>query len=309
MIFENAMRLCASLVGASCLTAAAQAQSQVYTLERTSSGYFVAPVFLGEDGPYPFAPDTGASHVAIAETLAQRHGFISSGQRIDPVQTLTAEVIAERHVLVDLRLGSERLGQVDAVVTPIAADIELELFGLLGSEAFQGQTVEIDYPASTLILNAAAPSQIDARLDPVRQVLVGQAEARFVDAPIAVLIDTGSPVTLVNPALAQRLSRRTPLQVLNVGSMSRIPDAVETEGRVTLTRFRLGGLCIPGLIVDEAELDVFDAMGWARRPAMIVGLDLLQDARLVIDYQTGWAQIDAGPERWRCRASRSQTQP
>ena len=308
-MIKHAVRLCASLACAVSMNAMALAQPLTYTLERTSSGYFVAPVFLGEDGPYPFAPDTGASHVAVAETLAQRHGFISSGERIDPVQTLTAEVTAERHVLVDLRLGPERLGRVDAVVTPIAADIELELFGLLGSEAFAGRTVEIDYPNSTLILNADAPRQADARLDPVRQVLVGQAEARFVDAPIAVLIDTGSPVTLVNPALAERLSRRTPMQVLNVGSMSRIPDTVETEGRVTLTRFRLGGVCIPGLLVDEAELDVFDAMGWARRPAMIVGLDLLQDARLVVDYATGQAQIDAGPERWRCRASRSQVQP
>ncbi|WP_306015923.1 aspartyl protease family protein [Oceanicaulis sp. MMSF_3324] len=308
-MIEHAVRLCASLAGLACATATAVAQPQTFTLERTSSGYFVAPVFLGADGPYPFAPDTGASHVAIAETLAQRHGFVRSGDRLDPVQTLTAEVTAERHILVDLRLGDAPQGQVDAVVTPIATDIELELFGLLGSEAFAGQTVEIDYPNSALTLDAPSPRHADARLDPVRQVLVGQARARWIDEPIAVLVDTGSPVTLVNPVLARRLSQRTPMRVMNVGSVSRIPDTVEVDGRVTLTRFRLGGVCIRGMSVDEAELDVFDAMGWSERPAMIVGLDLLQDTRLIVDYATGRAQIDPGPERWRCRAARSQIQP
>ncbi|MBL4544869.1 MAG: hypothetical protein JKP95_03650 [Oceanicaulis sp.] len=40
------------------LAASAMAQSSVIELERTASGYFVAPVFIGPDGPYPFAPDT-----------------------------------------------------------------------------------------------------------------------------------------------------------------------------------------------------------------------------------------------------------
>jgi len=77
------------------LAASACAQPSVIELERTPSGYFVAPVFIGPDGPYPFAPDTGASHTAIAQTLAEAHGFISTRERLDAVQTLTAEVQAE----------------------------------------------------------------------------------------------------------------------------------------------------------------------------------------------------------------------
>ncbi len=100
------------------LAASAMAQSSVIELERTASGYFVAPVFIGPDGPYPFAPDTGASHTAIAQSLAEAHGFISTQDRLDAVQTLTAEVQAERHGLVDLRLGPVPLGEIDMVVTP-----------------------------------------------------------------------------------------------------------------------------------------------------------------------------------------------
>ena len=310
MILKNALRLCASLAGATCLTIAAQAQTVTLDLERTPSGYFVAPVYLGDEGPYPFAPDTGASHAAIALPLAQRHGFVSTGQNLDPVQTLTAEVRAERHVLVDLRLGPILLGGVDAVVTPIDAAVAPELYGLLGSNAFTGQSVSIDYTGQSLTLNAPPPRHADARLDSRRQVLVGHAEARWVGEPIAVLIDTGSPVTLVNRALARRLSQHTPMRVMNVGSVSRLAGAVETEDRVVLNRFQLGGLCLRGISVDEAELDVFRAMGWQDRPAMIVGLDLLQDTRLTIDYNSGAAQIDPGPAAWRCPGGRrSQLSP
>ena len=304
MIFRHTARLCAGLLWATCLDAAALAQTVTIELERTASGYFVAPVFLGEDGPYPFAPDTGASHVAIALPLAQAHGFVSTGDSLDPVQTLTEEVRAERHILVDLRLGPVPLGGVDAVVTPIDPDVEPELYGLLGSNAFSGHSIHIDYAGRSLTLNAQPPRHADARLDPARQVLVGHAEARWVGEPIAVLIDTGSPVTLVNPALARRLAQHTPMRVMNVGSVSRLAGTVETDDRVILNRFRLGGLCLRGISVDEAELDVFRAMGWDDQPAMIVGLDLLQDTRLTIDYETGAAQIDAGHEGWRCSGGR-----
>ncbi|WP_273146485.1 aspartyl protease family protein [Oceanicaulis alexandrii] len=286
------------------LAASAMAQSSVIELERTASGYFVAPVFIGTDGPYPFAPDTGASHTAIAQSLAEAHGFISTQDRLDAVQTLTAEVQAERHGLVDLRLGPVPLGEIDMVVTPTPPDLELELFGLLGSNAFTGHVIKLDYPQARLTVNAQQPRHADARIDPVRQVLVGAAQARRIEDDIAVLIDTGSPITLVNHALARRLNQRTPVSVVNVGNMTRIPNPVETEDRVILSQFRMGGVCLRRIAVSEADLDVFRAMGWDNRPAMIVGLDLLQSTALTIDFETGRAQIDPGPETWRCPGDR-----
>ena len=286
------------------LAASACAQPSVIELERTPSGYFVAPVFIGPDGPYPFAPDTGASHTAIAQTLAEAHGFISTRERLDAVQTLTAEVQAERHVLVDLSLGSLPLGVIDTVVTPTSPEIQLELFGLLGSNAFTGRVITLDYPRARMEVDASPPRHADARIDPVRRVLVGAAHARRVDDDIAVLIDTGSPITLVNPALARQLKQRRPLSIVNVGSVSRIPETVETEDRVVLSRFRMGGVCLHSMAVSEADLDVFHAMGWDDQPAMIVGLDLLQSTSLTVDFETGRAQIDPGPERWRCRGGR-----
>jgi predicted aspartyl protease len=283
---------------------AATAQSDVIELERTASGYFVAPVFIGPDGPYPFAPDTGASHTAIAQSLAEAYGFISTQERLDAVQTLTAEVQAERHILADLRLGALPLGEIDMVVSPTPPDLQLELFGLLGSNAFTGRVIKLDYPQARLSLNTQQPRHADARIDPVRQVLVGAAQARRIEDDIAVLIDTGSPITLVNRELARQLNRRTPVSVVNVGNMTRIPRAVETEDRVILTQFRLGGVCLRRMAVNEADLDVFRAMGWQHRPAMIVGLDLLQSTALTIDFRTGRAQIDPGPENWRCPGDR-----
>jgi predicted aspartyl protease len=283
----------------------AQAQSQTIEMRRSPSGYFVAPVFIGEDGPYAFAPDTGASHTAIAQSLAESHGFVSTRERLDPVQTLTAEVEAERHVLTRFGLGPYDLGQVDAVVTPTPPDLDLEIFGLLGSNAFEGRVIKLEYPRARLNLDAAPPQHDDAQIDPRRQVLTGAARARGVEDDIAVMIDTGSPVTLVNDRLAARLRQRDMIRVLTVGSVSRIPDMVETEeAGVVMRQFQLGGVCIARMSIHTADLDVFRAMGWENRPAMIVGLDLLQNTILTVDYVNGRAQIEPGPEGWRCPGGR-----
>jgi len=282
----------------------AQAQSQTIEMRRSPSGYFVAPVFIGEDGPYAFAPDTGASHTAIAQPLAELHGFVSNLQGAIAVQTLTEEIEAERHVLVNLSLGQRLAPDLDVVVTPIAPDVELELYGLLGSDFFAGHVVRLDYPRATLTVDAPPPHHADAQMHPSRQVLVGAAEAEHIPGDIQVLIDTGSPVTLVNSTLAQTLRSRTPLRLVTLGSISRIADSVESHDLAILDRFRLGGICARRIGVHVADLDVFRALGWEDTPAMIVGLDMLQNAVLTIDYATGEAQLDADRQAWSCTSSR-----
>ncbi|HBU62098.1 MAG: hypothetical protein CMH91_10745 [Oceanicaulis sp.] len=283
---------------------AAIAQTEAIELLRSPSGYFVAPVFIGQEGPYPFAPDTGASHTAIAQSLAEAHGFVSTRERLDSVQTLTAEVQAERHRLDVLTLGPYALNTVDAVVTPTPPDLELEIYGLLGRNAFAGRTIRLDYPNARLFMQAQAPDFVDARIDPRRNVLVGAARARGVEDDIVVMVDTGSPITLVNQALAGQLRQRAVIRILTVGSLSRIPDLVETDDLVVVSQFQLGGVCIDRMSVHAADLDVFRAMGWEDRPAMIVGLDLLQNTTLTVDYANGRAEIEPGSQGWRCPGGR-----
>ena len=282
----------------------AWAQPETIALERTGSGHFIAPVYIEDDGPYPFAPDTGASHTAIAQPLAELYGFVSESRELTPVQTLTEEINAERHVLLDISLGGLPPRALDVVVTPIAPDVELDLYGLLGSDFFDGHVVRLDYPNAELVMDAPPPDHADAHLNGDRRILIGAAEARHLPGQILVLVDTGSPVTLVNPELARSLKRHRPVTITTVGSVSRLPDPVEADDLVILSRFKLGGMCMPRIGVQSADLDVFRAMGWENRPAMIVGLDLLQNTALTIDYATGVAQIEPDRESWTCPPAR-----
>lgn len=300
-----AKNACLLIALATSLSAAARAEPrEAIDLLRSPSGYFVVPVFIGEDGPYAFAPDTGASHTAIAQSLAESHGFTSTLENLHQVQTLTTQVEAERHRLSRMSVGPYDLNTVEAIVTPTPPELDLELFGLLGSNAFAGRVIELDYPQARLDLQATPPRYTDALIDPRRHVLTGAAHALGVEDDIAVMIDTGSPITIVNDRLAARLRQRDVIRVLTVGSMSRIPDMVETDAGVVMRQFQLGGICLNRLTLHAAELDVFRAMGWDDQPAMIVGLDLLQNTRLTIDYVSGHAQIEPGPAAWRCSGGR-----
>ncbi|MBL4544868.1 MAG: hypothetical protein JKP95_03645 [Oceanicaulis sp.] len=95
----------------------------------------------------------------MAQSLAEAHGFISTQDRLDAVQTLTAEVQAERHGLVDLRLGPVPLGEIDMVVTPTPPDLELELFGFWAATPSQVTSSSSTTPGAPHRERATAPTR------------------------------------------------------------------------------------------------------------------------------------------------------
>lgn len=294
----------ATLLGALSLYAAdAQAADTAQArlaLERASTGQFLMDVTIAGQGPWPFMIDTGASHTTLAMPVAEALGFISTREELHPVQTLTAETLEERLQIADVRFGPTRAASLNAVVADVAGG---EIQGLIGLDALAGERVRLDFPAGEIVFGMPAIDGAHGRIDPVHGVAMMEARVHGVREPVMVLVDTGSGFTLINSALARRLDRE-PVMRMRIGAITRSAPAAAVEERARLERVRLGGICAREMNAVRADVDMFRALGWRDRPAMVLGLDLLQHTIITVDGPSGTIRIDPGARALTCADGR-----
>lgn len=266
-------------------------------LERASTGQFLMDVTIAGEGPWPFMIDTGASHTTLALPVAEALGFTSTREHLHPVQTLTAETLEERLEIADMRFGPARADGLYPVVADVAGG---EIQGLIGLDALAGERVRLDFPAGDIVFDVSAPDGAHGRIDPVHGVAMMEASVRGVREPVMVLIDTGSGFTLINSALARRLNRE-PVTRMRIGAITRSSPGAAVRERARVERLQVGGVCVPALGALQADVDMFRALGWRDRPAMVLGLDLLQHAIITIDGPSGAIRLDPGAPSLACR--------
>ncbi len=258
-------------------------------LLRTPSGHYSVDVRIEAQGPWPFLVDTGASHTAIAEPLAVHFGHVPADRHTE-VQTLTTRYRAERFVVREIEIGPLRIETLDSVIAPIEPDDTLTAYGLLGADAFDLPVLQIDLANGRLAFDAPGPARHDATVDPETRLIFATARVGRFETPVHVLVDTGAPQTLINPALARRLAGFDPVLRLGVSDMA---DLVRVDDAriMRLETIRVGGLCPRRMTGIEADLDIFRALGWRGEPAMVLGLDALAGAVITIARDSGVVEL------------------
>ncbi len=278
-------------------------------LGRTPSGHFTIDVQIGADGPFIFLIDTGASNTAIAQPVAETLGFQSVWEDYDDVQSLTTLFSAERFVLQDLRFGGLPPASLNSVVIPISTDQASAVAGLLGADAMPAVPYSIDFPNALLTLDAAPPRHADGMVDE-HNLLIGDAGLFNGVRSVRVMIDSGSSRTIVNERLrARALSRSRGVTVNIHGVDSRLPARAEP---ILLRDIQMGGLCLDSVVAVQADLDIFEALGWRSVPAIVLGMDVLQHARITVDREAGVFEISGVAEENICvdeRAPAANYQP
>ncbi|WBQ11837.1 aspartyl protease family protein [Hyphomonadaceae bacterium BL14] len=265
-------------------------------LARASSGQFLIDVSIAGGGPWPFMIDTGASHTTLARPVAEALGFISTREHLHPVQTLTAETLEERLEIAAMRFGPARADGINAVVADVIGG---EIQGLIGLDALAGERVRLDFPAGEIVFDVAALDSAHGRIHPVHGVAVMEARVHGIREPVMVLVDTGSGFTMINSALARRLVRE-PVTRMRVSGITRSAPSADVDERARLERLRIGGVCVRSMRAVQADVDIFRALGWRDRPAMVLGLDLLQHTIVTVEGDARTIRIDPGTAALSC---------
>lgn len=243
------------------------------------------PASIAGSTPWPFVIDTGSERTVVSAELARRLGLPPGPVR--RVTTMAGTAPAATALVPDLRVGPVLVGAIEA---PVFSRRNLGAIGMLGIDALQGHKVSIDFHEDTMALVPARKNRRPrARADEILVIaksLYGQlivTDAHWRGRKIAVVIDTGSPLTVGNPPLLA-LGRKPPPPLGKV-TMIAVNGVAITAESYLLERLEIGGVRFSGVSVAIADLAPFRRFGLEDRPALLLGMDTLRMFRAIdIDF-------------------------
>jgi predicted aspartyl protease len=267
--------------------AAATAEApQTLKLSQDPSLRLTLAVMVNGKGPFEFLVDTGSNRTVISRELAASLELPAGAMvRIrEPSGTDDAST-----VLIDrLAIGNRVVRRIEA---PSLAAENIGAAGMLGVDALRDLHVVMDFKAMHM---SSSPSRAEA-FDPRTIVVHGKSRlgqlilthSAVRGVPILVVVDSGSEVSIGNPALLKLLTKR---------ALSRDPPAtvqiVNVSGRkLTLEQDQIaeadvGGVVIHNMPLAFAALPIFDYLGLADTPALFLGMDILsQCERVSVDMR------------------------
>lgn len=244
------------------------------------------PVTVAGRGPFRFVVDTGAERTVISRELARSLALQPSEL------VLVASIVDVRPVptvmIPEIIFGRRTLSDVQA---PVLDDEHLGAHGMLGVDSLADQQLVLDFARREMRLSRSvmdssrwAPGTIvvTARTLLGRLVLT---DASVDGQRVTVVVDTGSPITIGNGALRDRLVGR---RGLPPGQTLRLTSVTGGHVDVTYTRtrrMRVGEAGIRDLPIAFSDLQLFQELGLTDRPAVLLGMDVLQlFSRVSIDF-------------------------
>lgn len=254
-------------------------------------------VSLGGQGPFRFVVDTGAERTVISRELADRLGLASGG---DVWLASLADVQQVPTVIIP-RLDVGRRA-VEAIQAPALAQANIGAQGMLGVDSLQDQRIVFDFQRRELRLTRARTQEesvpegtivVRGRTRLGRMVL---ADAMVDGQRVWAIVDTGSPVTIGNEALRQRLIGRGRMEPDQVLELTSVTGAQVRVNYTRTRRIRLGQARIYDMPIAFAGLRLFEELDLTDRPAILLGMDALRlFQRVSIDFAQRRIQLLPGP--------------
>ncbi len=250
------------------------------------------PVTIAGAGPFPFVVDTGAQRTVIARELAATLG-LAPGRTVR-VTGMTGSDSIGTVIIPSLKVSV--IGSA-AIEAPAISAINLGARGLLGIDTLQDHAVGIDFDTKTMTVTPSRKRQTRERAAPDEIVirarsLFGQlvvTDAYCNGIRIRVILDTGTSVSMANAALRRKVTRKglgsagasQPVSLTGVTGETVVADYT-TIDRVSIGSLTLGDLPVAFTAIDAPP---FRQFGLSERPAMLLGMDVLQLFRRVdIDF-------------------------
>lgn len=238
------------------------------------------PVSVDGRGPFDFIVDTGAERSVLSRELATSLD-LQPGARARLFDFTGASAVNTVKVP-SLSAGTLSTAAMEA---PSLAMANIGAQGLLGIDALQGHKVVIDFARNRM-------SVVPAKRHPSGQIIVrtdarlGQlivTRAWFHGQPIAVILDTGSWVSVGNTAmlaLAKKEPRRLgPITVRSVTGKTFQADYV------AVSDLNVGGVRFDNFGLAFSDVQPFVRFGLRDKPALILGMSSLRLFRRVeIDF-------------------------
>jgi predicted aspartyl protease len=251
-----------------------------------SANRMTVAVMINGTGPYQFIVDTGSSRSVISAELAAKLALpdgkftrINTMSGVDKVST----------VLIDTLQVSNKT--VRNIIAPALLTRNLGADGILGLDALENTRVTIDFRAN--VMTVAVATKVSAAPDEPGTIVVS-ARSRFgqlilvdadaFDQKIFVVLDTGAQNSVGNTKL-RRLLERSLTKPMRPIQMVSVTGGITLADYTTIAAVRVGGVKINNAPMAFADVHPFRKFELTRRPAMLLGMDVLRSFnRVSIDF-------------------------
>ena len=251
------------------------APAETLPLAQDPSTRLTLAVMVDGKGPYAFLVDTGSDRTSISRELAAVLA-LPAGPKV--IIHGSGGVDSARTVVIDtLTIGSRTIRHVEA---PALEAKDLGADGMLGVDALRDLHLVMDFKALRLSSSQSRAEPIDEHTIVVRgKSRYGQlilANSKVHGVPVLVVLDSGSELSIGNPALLKLLTGREP-----ASAPQRTTRIVTATGRhLTLeldeiAEAEVGGVTIRNMPLAFAQLHTFDRFGLTHQPALLLGMDVL----------------------------------
>ena len=250
-----------------------------------SEGHMVVPVrvngFAAEDSIF----DTGATFPLIDSRTADRSGIERPPEDAKRVFVLSLTGYNDHAVI---QIDKLSVGTLQVSNLPAALSERSYVDGVdnvLPASAFPGDVVDIDFEEKVISYYSGRPKRLRDRVIGRTRLILRDGlyyiNVRLNGKPALALVDTGSSVTYINSAYAREARASTHAEKTKIlqGIAGVNPDASVANVR----NLSMGGFRFRKLNVIVSDPQLFEHLGLADTPAMVIGTDVLSSFRVQID--------------------------
>jgi predicted aspartyl protease len=258
---------------------------------RDRLGRVVAPVTVNGQGPFRFIVDTGANRSVVSAELAAQLGLPSQG--VGDVHSVHGVSVAPLVRVDRLQYGDVSLNA--AALPMMSGGVLAGEHGLLGVDGMSGRRLRMDFERHCIEI---VPS---ARARRLRGWSTMPGDMRFGHLIVVrgsingirvnLLLDTGSDSSLANVALRDALNarsrRRGRAEVAHTAGAT-----MPLESAIIVPRITMGELEASNVTAYVGDYHIFRLWGLLEEPTLLLGMDVLSQARgLAIDYGRGTVHL------------------
>lgn len=238
---------------------------------------------LGEHAAFAFLVDTGAERTVVARSIASSLHLAANahGELVGMAGVRMVDLVN----VATLNLGKRSLYDLESPVLDAEA---IGADGIVGLDGLQGQRVLLDFQHSRLVLGDAAHAGGDNGFEIVVEARRKSGQLIMTDAMVdgvhtAVVIDTGSDISVGNAALGRALAHgRDPRGTVELRSVT---GQTAKADLVLADSIEMGGMTLHNTVIAFTDAPPFARLGLARRPALLLGMDQLRlFNRVAIDF-------------------------
>ena len=244
------------------------------------------PVQIKQRGPWDFIIDTGAERTVVSRELAGVLGLPAGPDM--RIAAMTGSSVVGTVIVPGLSVSTISHETIQA---PALAAVNLGASGLLGVDTLQGHKVSIDFDKNRMTLQPSRKRAATRRgsTDDIvitATSLFGQlivTDARYRNAKISVIVDTGSPLSIGNSAFLRLTGGRA--KALGPLATVSVTGGILTAAGYALDDISIGGIGFSNVRIAFADAPPFRRFGLGDRPALLLGMDTMRLFRAVqIDF-------------------------